>query len=77
MIFTAVIYFIFSKSHITAPNNGFISSTRLKYGEETFSMIRRCEKLSKKHQKIKCHIEFVRCCLVYNLTPKFVKFKVP
>ena len=25
MIFTAVIYFIFSKLHITAPNNGFIS----------------------------------------------------
>ena len=39
-------------------------------------MIRRCEKRTKKHQKTKCHIGFVRYCLMYNLTPKFVKFKM-
>ena len=77
MIFTAVLYFLFSKLNITAPTNGFLSSTRMKYGEVTFSMIRRCEKLTKKLQKIKCDLEFLRCCLIYNLTPKFIRFKVP
>jgi hypothetical protein len=40
-------------------------------------MIRRCEKLTKKLQKNKCDLEFLRCCLIYNLIPKFVRFKVP
>ncbi len=40
-------------------------------------MIRRCEKLTKKLQKIKCDLEFLRCYLIYNLIPKFIRFKIP
>jgi hypothetical protein len=76
MIFTAVLYFFFSKLNFTAPREGFLSSTRLKYGGVTFSMIRRCERLTKRLQKSKCDLEFLRCCLIYNLFPKFVRFKL-
>ncbi|CAF5057778.1 unnamed protein product, partial [Rotaria sp. Silwood1] len=38
--------------------------------------IRNYEKLFIKLLKIKCDGEFVRICLIYNLTPKFVKYKL-
>ena len=69
MLFVAVIFSIFSFIFPTALSNQFFNNLRLKYGESTFTNIRRCETLTKKLEKAKCDTEFVRCCLIYNLIP--------
>jgi hypothetical protein len=48
----------------------------LKYGESILVSIRHCEKLSEKLQKAKCDLEFLRCCLIYNLTPNFLNIRL-
>ncbi len=71
MLFTAVISF-FSYLFPTALSPGFISNLRLKYGESILVSIRCCERLTEKLQKAKCDVEFLRCCLIYNLMPNFI-----
>ncbi|CAF4133379.1 unnamed protein product, partial [Adineta steineri] len=34
------------------------------------------ERLTIKSAKVQCDIDFIRMCLIYNLTPKFIKFKL-
>ncbi|CAF4594349.1 unnamed protein product [Rotaria sp. Silwood2] len=75
MIFTAVLSF-FSYLLPTALSPKFISNLRLKYGESILVSIRHCEKLSEKLQKAKCDIEFLRCCLIYNLKPNFLNIRL-
>ena len=72
MIFTAVISFLSSLLFSTAIPPRFISNLRLKYGESILVSIRHCERLTEKLQKAKCDVEFLRCCLIYNLMPTFV-----
>ena len=76
MIFVAVLYSLLIKLFNTALPSNYILSTRSKYGETTFHTIRKIEKLSTKLQKCKCDLEFIRLCLIYNLTPTFVKIKL-
>ena len=76
-MFVTVLYFIFSLVRFSAalPMN-FLCKTRKKYGESIFLIIRRTERLTIKYQKIKCDVEFLRLCLIYNLIPKFIRFKL-
>ena len=75
MIFAAVLSFFYNLFP-TALSPSFISNLRIKYGESTLVSVRYCEKLSRKLQKAKCDIEFLRCCLIYNLTPKFLNIRL-
>jgi hypothetical protein len=75
MLFTAVISF-FSYLFPTALSPGFISNLRLKYGESILVSIRYCERLTEKLQKAKCDVEFLRCCLIYNLMPNFINIRL-
>ncbi|CAF2102745.1 unnamed protein product [Rotaria magnacalcarata] len=75
MLFTAVISF-FSYLFPTALSSGFISNLRLKYGESILVSIRCCERLAEKLQKAKCNVEFLRCCLIYNLMPNFINIRL-
>ncbi|CAM4987568.1 unnamed protein product, partial [Rotaria socialis] len=75
MIFAAVIS-LFSYLFPTAHSPKFISNLRLKYGESILISIRHCEKLTEKLQKAKCDVEFLRCCLIYNLMPNFVNIRL-
>ncbi len=34
------------------------------------------ERLTIKSAKVQCDIDFIRMCLIYNLTPKFIRFKL-
>ena len=76
MIFTAVISFFLSKLFPTALSPGFISNLRLQYGESILVSIRHGERLTEKLQKAKCDVEFLRCCLIYNLMPSFVNIRM-
>ena len=76
MLFVAVLYSIFSYLFPTALSPRFLSSLRSKYGESIFVSIRHCERLTLRLQKAKCDIEFLRCCLIYNLFPTFVKIRI-
>ena len=76
MYFVAVLYSIFSTIFSTAPSPKYMSFTRSKYGDVILLTIRKTEKLSTKVQKAKCDLEFLRLCLIYQLTPKFVKIKL-
>ena len=76
MYFVAVLYSIFSTIFSTASSPKYMSLTRSKYGDVVFLTIRKTEKLSKKVQKAKCYLEFLRLCRIYQLTPKFVKIKL-
>ena len=76
MIVIAVIYSLFSYLFPTAFSSQFLSKLRSKYGGSIFTSIRRCETLTKKLQKAKCDTEFLRCCLVHNLTPKFIDIRL-
>ena len=75
MIFSAVLS-LFISVFSTALSPGFISNLRLKYGESILVSVRYCEKLTEKLQKAKCDIEFLRCCLIYNLMPSFVNIRL-
>ena len=46
----------------------------VKHGELGLKVNQLCERDMKRLQKLKAHIEFVRCCLIYNLTPTFCNF---
>ena len=76
MIFVAVLYSLISKLFNTALPSNYIVSTRSKYGETTFLTIRKIEKLTIKLQKCKCDLEFIRLCIIYNLTPTFIKINL-
>ena len=41
-----------------------------------FLTIRKVEKLTVKLQKCKCDLEFIRLCIIYKLTPTFVKISL-
>ena len=75
MLFATVLSFI-SYLFPTALSPRFISNLRLKYGESILISIRYCERLTRKLQKAKCDVEFLRYCLIYNLMPKFVSIRL-
>lgn len=75
MIFAAVIS-LFSYLFPTAHSPKFISNLRSRYGESILVSIRHCERLTEKLQKSKCDVEFLRCCLIYNLMPNFVNIRL-
>ena len=62
----------------------FISSTNInilkrltnKHGRGILKEIRQYEKAILKLSKIQCDIEFLRISLLYNLTPKFVRYRL-
>ena len=76
MIFVAVIYSLFSTILSTAQPNNYLTYSRSKYSEEIFLTIRKIEKLSIKLQKAKCDLEFIRLCIIYKLTPTFLKINL-
>ena len=76
MFFVAVLYSIYSRLTSAASPAQFVSFTRSKYGEETLLTFRKVEKLSLKLQKSKCDLEFIRLCIIYQLTPTFLHIKM-
>ena len=76
VVFAAVVYSFISRLIFTAPPPNYLSNTRSKYSEVTLEAIRKIEKLSIKLQKCNYDLNAFRVCLVYRLTPKFVKFKL-
>ncbi|CAF2140345.1 unnamed protein product [Rotaria magnacalcarata] len=75
MIFTAAIHFILALTIPTAKHSHIFIRTRKKYGESQLLILRRCEQLTKKIQKVRCDLEFLRTCLIYNLTPRFIQLR--
>ena len=76
MYFIAVLYSLISHIIPTASQKCLMKNIRHKYGEEIFRSIRQLEKASIKLQKSKCDLEFLRFCLLYDLTPNFVEIKL-
>jgi hypothetical protein len=74
--FIFIFYFIFRfiKNSIYCSN--LINCIRLKYGECALKRFRNIERLTIKLAKAQCDNEFLRMCLIYGLTPKFIKFKL-
>ena len=54
----------------------YLNYTRSKYGDEFIFTFRKLEKLSIKLQKCKCDLEFLRLCIIYRLTPAFVRISL-
>jgi hypothetical protein len=76
-MFVAVLHFILSIfQNSTALPLNYLLNARKKYGETIFLTIRLTERLTARYQKSKCDIEYLRLCLIYNLTPKFIRFKL-
>ena len=74
MLLVTVIHFFLKFLLPTTNNDNLMEYTRVKHGELGFKVNRRCERDMKRLQKLKAHIEFVRCCLIYNLTPTLLQF---
>ena len=47
-----------------------------RYGRDTWLKVRKWEDHLKKWEKAKLDVIFLERCLLYNVTPKFVKFKL-
>ena len=47
-----------------------------RYGRETLTIFRQTERLSEQVIRTNQHIAFLNSCKVYNLTPKFLRFKL-
>ena len=75
MIFTAVIHFLLALIIPSANPSNIFTRTRKKYGESQFLILPRAEQLTKKIQKSKRDLEFLRTCLTYNLTTRFVQIR--
>ena len=76
MFFVAALYSFISRLYPTALQPNYLSTTRSKYGDVTFLTIRKAEELFIKLQKSKCDLEFIRLCIIYKLTPTFVKISL-
>ena len=48
----------------------------IKYGRGILKDVRNLEKIITKLNKAKCDYEFLHLCLIYNLLPKFTRFKL-
>ena len=73
MFFVAVLYSLLTQLLPTALQPKYLPTTRSKYGDLTFLTIRKVKNLSIKLQKRKYDLEFTRICIIYQLTPTFVK----
>ena len=49
---------------------------RERYGDIVLTQFRKLEKLEKKISKASCDISFLNTCARYNVTPKFLKFRL-
>ncbi|CAF1481890.1 unnamed protein product, partial [Didymodactylos carnosus] len=76
MYFVAVLYKLFYFIIPTAIPSNYFNLLRSLYGEVLFSTIRQTERLTLKLQKTKCDLEYLRLCLIYGLTPTFIKIKL-
>ena len=62
---------------IRYPRNYAITDIiRTRYGEDTLRLFRKLEKQHERIGKVKLDLQFLKTCLAYNITPKFLQFKV-
>ena len=76
MNFFYIFIFIFKFIKNSKHKSNIIHCIRKKYGECGLRQFRQMERISKKLVKAQCDVEFVRMCLIYDLQPKFVRFKL-
>ena len=73
-IFTYVLLFL---TYIRFPRTKtLVQIISDRYGEETLRQFRKLEKLEKKLAKTACDIIFLSTCARYNLSPKFLQFRL-
>ena len=60
---------------VTKNSNETLITTIKKHGENILTTYRQYEKLKLKLCRVEQAIEFLRICLLYNVHPKFIKFK--
>ena len=72
MNFLTIIIFILKFIKNIEKKTDLIYCIRKKYGECALNRFRQMERLKKKLIKAQCDTEFIRMCLIYDLTSKFV-----
>ena len=76
MIFIYTLVSIFL-SRIRFPRGRSIHSVILsRYGRETLNILRQAETTQRRYAKSLLDCEFLQRCLMYDITPKFVRFKL-
>ena len=72
-----IIVVVFICQYVRFPRNKPINNTISKrYGDQVLRMFRTLERTSIRLTKAKCHLQFLNTCKLYNLTPKFLRFKL-
>ena len=72
-----IIVVAFICQYVRFPKNKPINDTITKrYGDQVLRMFRTLERTSIRVTKAKCHLQFLNTCKLYNLTPKFLRFKL-
>ena len=73
----SLVTLVFSLLNLILSNDvHIIKRLGMKYGRGMVKDVRRIEKQTVKLIKTRCDQEFLRICLIYHLTPKFIRFKL-
>ena len=56
-------------------NYSLINTIKKKYGRQTLKLYRQLEKSNLKYVRTEKSVEFLRKCLLYQIIPKFIRFK--
>ena len=70
-----VLLFILKCIHRINKRKSFIATIQEKYGRNAMKYSRQLERIKLKHYRLEQNTEFLRICLIYNVIPKFIRFK--
>jgi len=76
MIFSTVLVILFILRLRKATNFDVFRFIRSRYDEEVVKVYRKYENLSRKTIKTELDIDFLKKCKIYNIFPKFLRFKL-
>jgi len=76
MIRSAVLAILFILRLRLGSNVNVFNTIRSRYGEEGVRLLRKYETLSRKVKKTELDLEFLQKCKIYNVFPKFLRFKL-
>jgi len=70
-----ILLFIIKCFHRINKRKSIINTICEKYGSDTMKYFRQFEKVKLKQFRLEQHNEFLRSCLIYNVIPKFIRYK--
>ena len=70
-----ILLFILKCFHRINKSKSIITTIHEKYGRNMMKCVRQYERMKIKHCRLEQNTEFLRICLIYNVLPKFIRFK--